>query len=107
VLAAFLVAMYALAVYQGDGLSALLLGCAVMVLALRATTECAAAMAAVIDVVAAPELDAVDALPERHGAEFVAVGGRRALTPAVNGGSAAGAEALRAELRIGRRGGTP
>jgi GT2 family glycosyltransferase len=105
VLAAFLVAIYALAVHQGDGLSALLLGCAAMVLVLRATTECAAAMAAIVAVVTAPELDALDGPAERHVTDSVAVGGPRALKPAVNGGSAAGAEAPRAELRVARRGG--
>jgi hypothetical protein len=104
VLAAFLVAMYALAVHQGDGVSALLLGCAAIVLALRATTECAAAMAAIVGVVTAPELDVPEGMPERHVTDIVAVGGPTALTPAVNGGSAEGAEALRAELRVGRRG---
>ncbi len=107
VLVAFLVAMYALAVHQGDGLSALLLGCAAIVLALRATTECAAAMGAIVDVVTAQELNGLDGLPERNATEAVARESPRALTLAANGGSAAGAEALRAELGLGRRGGTP
>ncbi len=57
-LVALIVAIYALALHQGDELSALILGCTAMVLALRATTECMAAMAAVVDVVKAEELEA-------------------------------------------------
>ena len=107
VLVALLVAIYALAVHQGDGLSALLLGSAAIVLALRATTECMAAMAAIVDVVTAQEIDRLEALPERHVTEALARGSRRALTAAVDGGSPVGAEALRAEIHFGRRGGTP
>jgi O-antigen biosynthesis protein len=106
-LVAFLVAIYALAVHQGDGLSALVLGSAATVLALRATTECMAAMAAIVDAVTAQELDGLDGLPEHNVTEAVARGRRGALTPAMNGGRAAGAEARHAELRVGRRGGRP
>ena len=105
VLAVFLVAMYALAVHQGDVLSALVLGCAAIVLVLRATTECGAAMGAIVDAVTAAEFDGVDGLPEQHVSDVVALGGRRASTPTVNGDSAARAEALHAKLRVGRRGG--
>jgi hypothetical protein len=72
-----------------------------MVLALRATTECAAAMAAIVDVVTAPEPEVVDGPAGRHVTEIVTLAGRRELTPAVNGGSAVGAEAVHAEFRLG------
>jgi ABC-type multidrug transport system fused ATPase/permease subunit/GT2 family glycosyltransferase len=102
VLVAFLIAMYALAVHQGDGLSALLLACAAIVLALRATTECAAAMGAIANVVAAHELTGLDGLPERNATEEVAGESPRALTlAAADGRSRAGAEALRVESGLG------
>jgi GT2 family glycosyltransferase len=104
-LVAFLVAIYAVAVHQGDGLSALLLASAAMVLALRATTECMAAMAAIVDVVTAREIDVLKALPERQATEGVPRESRRALPAAVDGGSAVGAEAPRSEIQPGRRGG--
>jgi GT2 family glycosyltransferase len=103
VLVALLIAMYALAVHQGDSLSALLLACAAIVLALRATTECAAAMGAIVDVVAAHELTGLDTLPERNATEEVARESPRALTlAAANGRSRAGAEALRVESGLGQ-----
>jgi GT2 family glycosyltransferase len=103
-LAAFLVAMYALAVQRGDGLSALVLGCAALVLVLRATQECAAATAAIVDAIPAALLDVEDTLPERHLADVGMPRPRPALTPAVNGSSMARPEALRAELLVGRQG---
>jgi hypothetical protein len=106
VLVAFLVAMYGLAVHRGDALSALVLGCGALVLAARATRECAAAMAAIVDAVPAAVLDVADAPRERHLADVGALRRSPVLTPAVNGGSATSAEALRAELVIGRHGDT-
>jgi hypothetical protein len=103
VLVVFLIATYALAVHQGHGLSALLLACAAIALALRATTECAAAMGAIVDVVAAHELTGLDGLPERDTTEEVARESPRALTlAAANGRSPAGDEALRAESGLGQ-----
>jgi GT2 family glycosyltransferase len=102
-LVAFLIAMCALAAHQGDGLSTLLLACAAIVLALRATTECAAAMGAIVDAVAAHELTGLDRMPERNATEEVARESPRALTlAAANGHSRAGAEALRGEPDLGR-----
>jgi hypothetical protein len=102
-LVAFLIAMCALAAHQGDGLSTLLLACAAIVLALRATTECAAAMGAIVDAVAAHELTGLDRMPERNATEEVARESPRALTlAAANGHSRAGAEALRGEPDLGQ-----
>jgi O-antigen biosynthesis protein len=101
VLVVFLIALYALAVQQGEGLSALLLACAAIVLTLRATTECAAAMGAIVDVVTAQELNGLDGSLERDGTGAVAREGQRALTPAANGVPRTGAEALRVEPGLG------
>jgi hypothetical protein len=95
-----LVAMYALSVHAGDVLSALLLGSAAIVLALRATTECTAAMAAVVNAVESHELDR---LPDRVAPHFAAPSRSRKVTTSPNGGSPATSEALQTELGLSRR----
>ena len=76
VVIALLIALYTHALAEGDGLSALILGSAVVLLALRATAECSAAMTAVVDVVMAHERDGFVRLPERYA--VATAGGRRA-----------------------------
>ena len=71
---ALLIAFYANALAEGDGLSALILGSSVLVLALRATAECSAAMTAVVDAVERHERDGVVGSLERNA---TATGGRR------------------------------
>ncbi len=105
-LVALIVAFYALSLHQGDELSALILGCTAMVLALRATTECMAAMAAVVDAVKAEELEA-HALAERHMTEGVVRERRIARNGAVEEDSAVGLQARRTKTHFGRRGGMP
>ena len=78
VVIALLVALYTYALAEGDGLSALILGSSAVLLALRATAECSAAMTAIVDVVMAHERDGFVGLPEHHA--IGTRGGGRALS---------------------------
>jgi hypothetical protein len=94
VVIALLVALYTYALAEGDGLSALILGSSAVLLALRATAECSAAMTAIVDVVMTHERDGFVGFPERYA--IGTRGGRRALSYVGPGGGAlqeaAGAE---------------
>jgi GT2 family glycosyltransferase len=101
-----LVAMYALALHQGDALSALILAFAAFVLVLRATRECAAAMTAIADGVAAAVLDELQPSPDLHPSTATRRRRQRAAdsAPKATAVPLADTVLLRARLLVDRRG---
>jgi GT2 family glycosyltransferase len=85
-LVALLVTTYALAVGREDALSALILGSAVLIVVVRATRECAAAMTAIVDAVSTSAPFEAATLDD-HLIDVVALRTRQAGTQAANGGS--------------------
>jgi O-antigen biosynthesis protein len=103
-LVAFLLATYALALHQGDGLSALILGLAVLVLVLRATRECAAAMTAIVEGVSSVVVDESAPLRGRHPTSVTRPRRPQPVASAASTAPLADTVALR-RLLVGRRGG--